>query len=495
MKIYMETTTKALNSTYQFPLDEGQSFEGEIWDGTSVLSPTIRFFNTNRSMLEYKLAHIPQFSNRYYFISDWVWQDGYWNAEMTVDVLATYKTQIGNFPYYITRCAAIDNEVIVDSKYPTVGGRYTKATRVSTGWSDLEANSSYVLGVYGSEQGDPSPISYYVLSYNQMTAFKNALFASTDWLNPDLMGISADLAKGLVNPIQYIASCNWFPFIPVSDPQPDDPEMPLVGIKLGWWTVPGGEGYVLKQGIKSFGYTLSIPKSNGKGNYMNLSPYAEYWLYCPPFGHIPVDSSILFDATELYVRVDVDCCTGLGALSYSDPNNNRAIMTRELTQFGVSIPVASKTYDLLGAATQAVGDAANTVSSLMGGVGGAIAYGRAGMTGKAIGKLASGLIGGGLNAVTGVSNAVAGTQPSVNARNSLGSMMNFENSTPMILYGVFRNQSYHAQDTFGNPVMRSIKPSEIPGYIEIAKPYFRPGYTDEEKSAIVQHLETGFYYE
>lgn len=493
MVIYLDYTTKALNSTYQFEVDPSGEFEGEIWDNTSVLSPTIRFNNASATITQYTLAKIPKFSNRYYFISDWIWKDGAWNAQMSVDVLATYKQQIGNFQYYITRASAVASEDIIDAKFPTAGGRYSKVSRVQTGWSKLEGLSSYVLGVYGGEQGDATPISYYVLSNEQMSAFKQAMFSTADWLNPDLMGISADLAKGLVNPIQYIASCRWYPFLVAGEPQPDDPEMPSVGIRLGWWTVPGGEGYVMSNPGKRYTYTIPIPKSNGK-KYNNLSPYAEYWLYCGPFGHIPVDSSLLYDGENLLVHVDIDCKTGIGVLWAADPSNSRTIFIREMAQFGVDMPIPGRSYDLLGTATGAVNDAAKVLDSVSDGFYSASLYAGTGQAGKMIGKMATGVIGGALNALSGVANAVAGVQPNVNVRGSMGTDIIFDD-VGIFLYGVFRNQTYHAQDTFGNPVMRSIKPSEIPGYIEIAKPYLRPGATDEEKSAIGRYMESGFYYE
>ena len=87
------TFSKRDNSTKR-PTGSGTSLQCEIRYESSILNPVLQI-NTvisNPSNLNY--AYIPEF-NRYYWINDWSYDRGFWIVRMSVDVLATYKDQIG----------------------------------------------------------------------------------------------------------------------------------------------------------------------------------------------------------------------------------------------------------------------------------------------------------------------------------------------------------------------------------------------------------------
>ncbi|MBQ1774917.1 MAG: hypothetical protein IIZ95_01100, partial [Erysipelotrichaceae bacterium] len=106
---------KKNNSTAQPPATaQSRQYTGLLIDDTNVVNPMIRLlYVTNASYpVNYNYAYIPDLG-RYYFIDSWKWTAEGWIASMTVDVLATYKTQIGAMSLYIERADnAYDGRII-----------------------------------------------------------------------------------------------------------------------------------------------------------------------------------------------------------------------------------------------------------------------------------------------------------------------------------------------------------------------------------------------
>ena len=72
-------------------------------DDCGIIRPVLLVYGiANPSGLNY--AYISDFS-RYYYISEWTWKLGNWECQLYVDVLATYKDQIGAATEYIARCS------------------------------------------------------------------------------------------------------------------------------------------------------------------------------------------------------------------------------------------------------------------------------------------------------------------------------------------------------------------------------------------------------
>ena len=76
--------------------------QGVFKEPCSVLNPVLRIerFALDAVPYDYNYARYVD-GNRYYFIEDWVWADGLWEVHMKEDVLATFKTAIGNQSEYV----------------------------------------------------------------------------------------------------------------------------------------------------------------------------------------------------------------------------------------------------------------------------------------------------------------------------------------------------------------------------------------------------------
>ena len=97
---------KRENSTKQPANTEGSytDFTCSIKDNSTITRPVIdlAIVSGDPASLGYNYAYIAAY-NRYYFVTEWTYALGIWTCHLTVDVLASYKTAIGNFSPYILR--------------------------------------------------------------------------------------------------------------------------------------------------------------------------------------------------------------------------------------------------------------------------------------------------------------------------------------------------------------------------------------------------------
>ena len=108
---------KRENSTKR-PTGDGTALSCILRRGSSAMTPTMEFdFGPDGNPLNYNYMYIPSF-NRYYFIEDWVYIPGMWEAHLVLDVLASHKTEIGATSAYIERSASAYNGDIIDGLYP-----------------------------------------------------------------------------------------------------------------------------------------------------------------------------------------------------------------------------------------------------------------------------------------------------------------------------------------------------------------------------------------
>ena len=110
--------SKKENSTATPSANSATSFNCKLLSPSGVLSPVLEINLGVNNYPNYNYAYIPNF-NRYYWISDWVNDGPLWRCSLNVDVLASYKTAIGNTNLYVLRAANSYDGDIIDTLYPT----------------------------------------------------------------------------------------------------------------------------------------------------------------------------------------------------------------------------------------------------------------------------------------------------------------------------------------------------------------------------------------
>lgn len=462
-KVKLFTLSKRDNSTKR-PTGNGTEYNCIIKSGSGILHPTISLdIGKTSDPSQYNYAYIPAFG-RYYFIEEWYFEQALWTASMKVDVLATYKTEIGNSNLYVMRCASEHNGNIIDTLYPAKSGCSFASDTLTNPWWD---NISYIVGVV-SRAGNMGSLAYYGMSGTAIhTMCQNLL---DDCVTED-NGFSWDdcsqaLQLSLVDPMQYVKSCMALP-VAMSDISNIGSASSVYA--FNWNTGATGYKIALAPYInKSYSFSIQKhPDTSSRGNYVNSDPFTKITLTLPPFGTIDIDTSVTCNASTLTAQIRIDPITGKAILTISC---NGIVLNRVESQLGVPISLSSVTRDYVGTASSALG-------SISGVVGGAI----------------SGDIAGAIGSLSGIGNAVKSAMPRAS---TIGTTGGFASAM-----GTFRldHQFFRpiADDNThnGRPLCAMRTLNTLSGYMIIQDGDVAINGTSSEDAQVRQYLETGFYYE
>lgn len=518
MQIKLYNFSKKLNST-SVPDDSSQTLyivtcTGSLKEPCSVLYPQVTIErveypleNPPTQWCPYNLnyCYIPKF-NRYYFVTDWKWNDGVWVFSANVDVLATYKSSIGALNAYVERCAgnaSIENPnpdwdgAIMDKMYPATTDLDIEETYISVSWNYADiSDGCYVLGVFGSASSEiGTAVDYWVLTKNQMNAFMGYLlsdqFIEGYGYSSTSTPISLGVAKSLINPIQYITSCTWYPCSYTKIKTGNE-----VPIKIGSHDVPSSsdplyqyypKGYKMKASARyeeEYDVTVPIhPQASTRGKYLMYPPFSKYTLILPPFGTMPIDISYFEVGDQLNINVCVDCVTGkarlyLGVTTPGVIVLNKRRFYETSTQFGVPIEIAQIAHDTIKTATTIVSAVGENLSASWS----AFTWNFGAASTQTAGWINS------------IMNAVQASYPQVIAEGINGSFASYT-GTPALM-GRFAVVIDENREELGRPLCAKRYIRELAGYVKLAEVEIDfPQTFEEEKKTITSMLLGGFFYE
>lgn len=466
------------------------TIRGYLKEPCSVLNPVINIkeIPVENAPCVFTYAWIPAFY-RYYFVKDWVWNDGLWTVYLNVDVLATYRPHIGETTAYIERCAAESNGRIIDKLYPAKDDFTITETRLSgCPWINWDiVDGCYVLGII-SKTNLNSPggaVQYYALTQSQITALLQYMLNDQFYNDAGFQNnaqVNHDLAKCLVNPIQYITSCMWFPTTPSTFTASGD-----ISIEVGPWTTIGtGKPIISRVGYRSsFEVTLPVhPDASTRGEFLNYPPYTSYLCMLPPFGCFPLDPTYMQDDRKVKFTIQVDGITGKACLQVCREDTTQGttdFFYLTSAMFGVPIQLAQVTSDFIRSAT-------SLVSAVGSGVG-AIAQG---FMGNAVGA-----VHGGLMALGSVGNALEAAMPQAISEGVNGSFLAFERLTGTYPSIVTKCTKIVDEDNteLGRPLCEVRRIDTLSGYIRCGEATVDYTAFDDELNMIHDHLLSGFFWE
>ena len=469
MNVELYKFTKRLNSTAQPTPSAGTSFTCELKDETSFINPILKFrpdYLTSGlfSPSAYNYAYIAYWQ-RFYYITDWKYINGLWECYLTVDVMASFRTEIGATSAYIIRSNSASNGNIIDSFYPAKTDVTIQKTNVACAWYNVApSGGSYILGVINYENGNKiGALNYYALTSAQLSSILNYLFTDNIYNSSSISEMGKGLYKSLFNPFQYIVSCLWFPFATSAfgSAQTD--------VKVGYWST-SVQGIIVSSLAEKTFVTATIPDHPQitRGAYLNRAPYTKHTLYIPPFGCIPIDTNFISIGKYLYSAVLVDHITGQAtirvSLSPSSSNlNEYNIMCERTGMIGVPIQLA-----------QILTDYVNTLSSASDVISSALSFNLGGV-------------------FKGLLSAVESQMPKVSTSGANGSFI--ETLQYPQLISEFLNIVNENQTEFGRPLCDTRTISSLSGYIQCGESDHAFSGTRAENDEINRNMKEGFFYE
>ena len=461
-KVDLYTLSKRDNSTKR-PTGTPVEYDCILKDGCSIFTPAIKLdMGLASDPSVYNYAYIPAFG-RYYFIEDWFFTDRLWIANMRVDVLATYKTQIGSSSLYVMRAAGDHDGSIIDTLYPAKTGCSYASDTKNNPWQ----SSCFVVGVVSADASFGS-MEYYAMTAGELRSMCLALTDPATIIDSvydfDVTELSTGLQLALVDPIQYVKSCIMLP-VSKGDITNLGSGQTVKACRFDAGT--GNKVYPTSRITNSYSFAIQKhPDTNARGNYVNSKPFTNITLTIPPWGCIDIDTSVTANASTLSVEVEVDPISGKGVLVVKA---NNIVLNRLEAQVGVPISLSSVTRDYIGAATSALGAVGGAVSGFMGNIGGFI------------------------GAASGVGNAVESLMPRAQTIGTTGSFVS--NRGEFRLDHQFFRPVPDDNTHNGRPLCQVRQLNTLSGYMLIQDGDVTIAGTASEDSKIRNYLETGFYYE
>lgn len=458
---------KKENSTYR-PTVSATTYQCVSNADFDILSPDIPLnIGLAENPTAWNYAYIAVF-NRYYFITDWRVQNGMWWCSLKCDVLASWKTEIGEQELYIDRSASDHDGVIVDTTYPATADFVVNSVPFVLKDADqLEwktngnmADGTFVMGVIGAG----GAVNFWAFPASNYLNFMHAVF------NFDY-GFTDEQIKAVFNPIQYITSVVWLPF-PYQGTG-------TINVDFGWWTVGSQNSGAYKLGAggtHSFSATLSLPKhpQQKRGKWLNGNPTSKYVLKLPCYGMLDIQGYDMIDSASITISVDVDMATGKAVLYVrpsASPSNTQVVEF----QAGVPVQVSQIQSNIISHGTNALrnsgwfgAEVANGISAGFAGAGGVL----------------SGFLGnfGNLDFSDKVSSS--GTTGSIAASMIDGALI-----------AAFQLLADENLPDRGRPLCKRRTLEDLPGFLQISDADISIPCTLSELAQIRGYMNGGFFYE
>lgn len=447
----------------------GQEFGIDLKAPCNIIDPEIKIA-TQSDPTGYNYCYLPTFS-RYYWVKNWTYSDGLWNASLTVDTLASYRDQIGDSTEYVVRSSAKYNGTISDGLYPATAEVRSVTSAFQGGFSETISGGFFVIGFIAKAANSIGAITYVVMTPGNAKKLSAKLLTDVSYLSIDNAEISDSLTKVLFNPYQYIVSCNYFPF----DVAKLTAHLPLVStVDVGWWSVDvpcwilGADNNNLTKSV-----SVGIPKhpqAASRGGYCNASPYTDYTIFLQPFGVIPLDASKLWGANTLSIQYVVDLFTGDSILRIL--TNTNQLVYETTAKLGVSIQLSNIAFDIPS------------------GSGGLLQTGIA----AAFGGLQAAFSGGSISDVgNGILNAAQATNADVASKGATGSTIAFD-TVPYIV-ARFKILVDDNNEHNGRPLCQRVQLFSIPGFIMVDNPDIALTATAAEIDSVKSYMKNGFFLE
>lgn len=470
--------SKKRNSTAQPTISASTpTFTVQLKEETSVIKPILIFNASSTGMPNpfnpsyFNYAFIPGFS-RYYYITDWRYLNGVWEATLLVDVLASFKTGIGTLSEYVLRSSSSYDGSIADVFYPTKSGVTFNREPFSLAFSNTGV---YVLGIINnSANAVDGAVTYYMMTNAEVGQLKTYLmsetFLSANGLS-NLQEMSKDLVKAVFNPFQYIVSCRFFP---IDYTTATTNATSVSSIEVGWWQInvsakrmPTGLYIDFNSNVVTAG---SHPQAATRGTYLNHAPYTERVLIHPIVGTVSLDANKINGGDSVTIFTRLDFTTG-DAETYVDDTTRQITLYRTSTRLAVDVQLAQIAVDHIAVAQNAVNTVGNAVNGLLSGnIGGAIS-----------------------SAASGVLNHLAASQPIMQTSGTNGNRSVFH--IVAYLFSFYRSLVNEDLSHKGRPLCQTVTINTLSGFVLCSDAHAELNCFASEREEIANFMNTGFYYE
>lgn len=449
---------KRENST-KTPAGAGTTYQCKLLAPSSITDPVIELSGV-ANPASFTYASIPSFS-RSYFIKDWQSSGPLWICYLTVDVLASYKTEIGSSSQYVLRAASDISPNAIDTFYKATMETEYLTSLGTVNFTEFDTQDGvymiHSIGLFDTGVGDTE--NYLLFNKAEYKKF--------------LKAVTIDQAASILGHdyLSRLIEVKWLPLKYTALSQimfPDrNAEMDFLTTPTGGLACKAieGSGIVFGQAL----ITIPRPSWYSADRHWCLgAPYAEYTLSWYPFGLIELDSAkIAASSGTITMWFYIDTRTGNSKLQINSAGG----------YLGTDIA--------LMAANEAVHAASTN--------GGAYLSAGAGIATAAIGAYTGqyAMAAGGITAAIGSIESMRKGIHTV--KGNVGSRVAIEDK-PALYVNYFKpTDDNHAE--YGYPLCEIRQISTLSGFVLCAEGDIELSCTDAERSKVMGYLTGGFYYE
>ena len=471
---------KKINSTYQVTSQPDITTNVELKEETSLENPTFLLDLDDWSV------NYCQFQGHYYFIQD-IRRNitGQMEIECTQDVLATYKSQIGNYTAFVERSSYEYDERIADNaistRYNIAGASHETITLTDVRYDYLSQTGCYLLRTVSQipHAATSTGITTYVLDESDIKTIFDFMFNDGNY--GDVLSDAA--VKSFFNPFQYIVDFRWIPYTKATMHD-------ILGVcnqsgtvMFGWFNTQHS-AYILTGRNVTTTFSLACPTcAYNPPDFRRYDPaFTRFKLYI--FGVGTIDLSPLdVSAVGITIRRVIDFTTGQ-MIHYVRKSDGIHPIGEFTSDFAIPVQISQVNSNLVDSALNVV----KTVGQAGQAIGIASSGGAAG--------IATAAIGGVVNISGSIFNAIrAEASAGVQGNGSNGNRAALMGMPYYILYQMALDSADIPQTVAGRPLYRNRQISTIPGSIKCSGASVNISGFAGDKEAVNSALNGGFYYE
>ena len=434
---------KRRNSTKQPSSTDAVTLQVRLKEPTSVENPTFIISGN-----DFTINYIEAFGHYYFVENINSIRNGLCEYDCTMDLLASYKSDIGNLNTLIERSDTAFNKWITDPLIPVLPT--SKVTLDMFSNFNFSTTGCYIVQVVSDETNNGA-VTTFACNQSNMAAL-------VAWLNSQDGSFVNWALLQFSSLMEWIVNCFWLP-IGVD-------QIPGSNATIKWaGQSTGCSGKLISGGILTFSssVTPTLP-SDFRRNLARIS------VFLPHYGLVDIPISKVRNGSSVTLTANVDLHNGECMYKLTDTADNKTeyIMT-VTTSIASQVPIAQQNAG--------------------------IAQGLAGNAAGAIGSALSFNIPG---AISSVENMITENllNPGVNVKGSFGGRsMRMENDPYMFIQVSDTGDITEPVGTFGRPLRENRTISNLSGFVKCIDASISCDATGAEKDAINGLLNSGFFYE
>lgn len=451
---------KRKNSTLQ-PSITGSDITVVLKEGTSIEKPVFLLTGS-----DFTINYVKAFDH-YYFVDDIkAIRNDLSEIACSMDVLATFKTDIGAYNALIERSASFYDNSYADPLVSILNDPEV-VDDVASSPGLFSKTGCYCVSVLNdSGFGGTGFTTSYIMDKTNVVTLSN--YINTNW-GSAAVDVVGWLQATFLKTANSIISCIW---IPISYDSVSESEYM---VRVGVDNITGCYGKPLSNTniASSTANSITIPHHYSSGDFRQLPPYTQCKLFLPMYGCIDINPAD-FSGGTIKVGFYIDLTTGDCLAIITDSADEMVTSVRY--GVGVNCPIGHLTSDVTGAISSGI---STFRSAAMFDQGGPLASIHAAMAAaSAVNAVAS---------LTGVTPSVSGSRG--------GRAMADHLAIHCITFAKLTQDPDTLTAEFGRPCMANHVINTCSGYVKCINASVPIAGMSEEKDEVNDFLNNGFYYE